>query len=454
SLATANNRFNSFGIRPKRRRWVGKAGIALVVTLALFVNYLGLFVQPTQAAAPGGEWWDGNYQYRKKITVTTGANSPSGGYNGYTVRFTIDTLTDDAKFLDNCNDLRIARWNGTGWDELVRHVISNDCKNAATDVRFKLAADISASSSDDDYYAYYGYSSAGAPTAVSTTNVYIWYDDASSDRESSYTQGRVDESAHGGGWANSLAWNLGGYYTFDTGDNFTDSFRPTGITERDVYVEYEEYHTNAYPTDMTSGPLIRWVGTGSGATETSSHWYFYEMADSTQQAGAYTSHDDITADTRSTVVVSNGTLGTFPNSTWTKLGLAAYGINDTNLWAFYDTTPTSTELGGFGATARFTGTHAAASDNENSGQMGFWVQQDAARVKNVLSRRYTNPEPTLVLATEEVVPELVLLLFPLAILFPIVFGKLRSGQELASFLPNFLTSNSEKIKTPEDNYED
>lgn len=345
-------------------------------------------------------WWDSSYHYRRNINVTTGSNTPYNGYNGYTVQFTIDTqsLISGGKMQSSGNDLRIVYLNGADWEEIDRHVI--DINTATTKVRFRLRNNISASSFDDNYYLYYSNMAAGSgPTNLS--NVYLWYDDASTDREAQYTQGRLDETAHGGSWRNSVTWNAGGYYSYDTNDNYADSLRPTGLTERDVYVEYEEYNSNAYTIDMTSGPILRWVGTGSGGTETSSHWYYYEMADSAYLPGSYASHDDITADNRGSVVIAYGLLGTFPQLSYTRLALAAWGVNPTNLKAWYDATPTQSGSGSFGISGRFSGTHAAASDNEGAGQVGIWLQQDAGRVRNILIRRYVEPEPSLIIGSED-----------------------------------------------------
>ena len=359
---------------------------------------VGLELQNTVNSQNDGSqsnWWDSSWGYRKQLYVITGSNTPYGNYSGYTVQFTTDT-SDSNKFQTDGDDLRIVYWNSTEYVELDREILYPG--TSSTTVRFKLQANISASSNDNDYYMYYGNNGASAGPS-NKSNVYLWYDDASVDRKSQYTQGRVDLTAHRGAWADSIAWNSAGYYTFDTGDNFADSLRPTDLAERDIYVEYEEYQTGAYETDMTSGPLVRWVGTGSGGTEDSSHWYYYEMADSTFQTRSYASHDDITADDRDggNEVVTFGQLGDFPANTWTRLGIAAWGADGTNLKAYYNN-----ESGGWGG-YRFSGTHAAVSDNSDPGQFGLWLQQDTGRIRNILARRYTKPEPNISINPEEAI---------------------------------------------------
>ena len=99
-------------------------------------------------------WWDSSYNRRIRLDVATGASSPSGGYNGYTVRLaSFDTadLVSTGKMQANCDDLRAVRWDSgaSAWTELDRDMSS--CNTTSTIVSFKLQADIAASSSDDSY---------------------------------------------------------------------------------------------------------------------------------------------------------------------------------------------------------------------------------------------------------------------------------------------------------------
>jgi hypothetical protein len=139
------------------------------------------------AVAATDLWWDNGYGNRFNVNVTVGPNSPDKGYNGYTARVvTLDTqaLVAAGQLQADCSDLRMTYFDGVGWQELPRHVIG--CNTGQTDVRFMLVADIVVGGSDDNYYLYHGNASAGAPPAVSPTNVYLWYDDASADRSRSY----------------------------------------------------------------------------------------------------------------------------------------------------------------------------------------------------------------------------------------------------------------------------
>ena len=125
------------------------------------------------------------------------------------------------------------------------------------------------------------------------------------------------------------------------------------------------------------------------------------MADSAFLPARCDAHDNIKEDDRQNTVVGHELLGTFPQNAWTKIALSSWGINPTNLRAWFDSTPMASEAGGFGAIKRFSGTNASAYDNEGAGQAGIWAQQSAGRLQNLAIRRCTDPEPTLSLGAEE-----------------------------------------------------
>jgi MSHA biogenesis protein MshQ len=350
-------------------------------------------------------WWDGQFGYRQQVLVETGSNTPHNGYIGYTVRLeNLDTasLVAAGRLSANCDDLRVAYWDGSNWTQLDRHLI--DCNTAATDLRFMLQAEIADNSSDGGYYLYYGSASAGSPNPLATDNVYLWYDDASSNRLSSYIQGRGDDW-HGTGWRDSFSWNGAGYYTYDTGDNYTDSLR-RAVAERDLYIEADFYHFTAYDFDMTSGLTVRYLSSGgSGASESSSHYYVTNRADSPFQISTGYTHDlSIMKDNRGDIAIGPADGESAPaisGNQWRKQALAIWGINDTN-GKFWDD-DISANVGPMGwptKTESKSGTDA--SDREGEGDAGLIVAQDGALVDNLLIRRYTEPEPTLTPMTVEI----------------------------------------------------
>ena len=183
-------------------------------------------------------WWGTAYLQRFEVNVTTGATKPDRGYDGYTARIpALDTVTliVVGEMQADCSDLRVTYYDGLGWQELPRHVLS--CNTAATDIRFALAVDTAAGGNDDNCYLYHNNAAPAALPAVSETNVYLWYYDVSIDRSGSYTRGRIGPW-HGSGWDDSLVWSGAGYYTYDNGDNFASGYR-IAIDERDVYAETE-----------------------------------------------------------------------------------------------------------------------------------------------------------------------------------------------------------------------
>ena len=157
--------------------------LALMTTVIVFFTFLPI----AHSAAPPGEWWNANYGLCKKITITAGStNVPSG----YSVSFTEDTATliTNSRLRSDGNDWRVVYWNGSSWVELDRWVddiIGDGWNSANTITWFKTQAGITASSSDDNYYVYYGYSgeTQAAPAYMSdsmgadvASNVF-WYAD-------------------------------------------------------------------------------------------------------------------------------------------------------------------------------------------------------------------------------------------------------------------------------------
>ncbi len=129
-----------------------------------------------EAAAPPGEWWNAGYRYRQKLNLTAGATAIP---TQYSVRLQLDhsALVFASQSLASGNDVRVAYWNGSGWVELDR-VLDDQAtwNNAATRIWFRTQALIGASSTDDNYYLYYGNSGAGTPP-TNWANVFLFYDD-------------------------------------------------------------------------------------------------------------------------------------------------------------------------------------------------------------------------------------------------------------------------------------
>jgi peptidoglycan hydrolase-like protein with peptidoglycan-binding domain len=339
-------------------------------------------------------WWDGSYGYRQQITVTTGTNSPFNGYTGYSVQFTTDTATliDDSKLRADCDDLRIAFWSGSLWTELDRDLYSCDAAN--TEVWFQLQEDIAASSSAANYYLYYGNASASDPPA-NRSNVYLHYNDWSTDRLSEYAIGRQDDW-HGTGSYTGFTWDSGNErVNFDTSDDSTGGLRLPSFGERDVYVEQLVRYTGCFEADITQGLTARYLGDGTS----SDNWYAFVQANSTGcSSGPYT-NPVMQKDTRT----DGGFCGSGAGSEWALDGsthrqaFAIWGVNDTNMKGWLDKSPRKPSEAADLACSD-------ASDHENAGDVAWMQAQVTGSFDDFLVRRYTEPEPTISLGGEETAP--------------------------------------------------
>ncbi len=391
-----------------------------LIALALLV----LGAAPADAAT--NLWWDTAYQNRFNVAITTGAIAPEKGYDGYTARIAVlDTaaLIAAGEMQSDCSDLRIVYYDGLSWSELPRHVLN--CNSAQTDVRFMMTADVPASSQDDNYYLYHNNPAPGPLPAVNETNVYLWYDDARTNRIASYIRGRVDPW-HGTGWDDSLFYQ-GNTYRYDNGDNFTSGYR-RDVDERDVYIEAEFRHERCYPLNITTGLLVRGaISSGSGGSETSDTYYATNRGEFPNQgqssgctAGGYTHDGSIIKDDRQNIVVAGPNPGDVQRNRWRRQGLAAWSVGPTQL-AFWDEDDSSDwDALGYPSAANL---HVqgidSVNENTNRGFVAIMTAQDRGRIRNILVRRFVNDEPSIVLTPESRSPVLVLTKSALTVYDPI-----------------------------------
>ena len=361
------------------------------------------------AIAATSLWWDTSYLLRFNVAVTSGANVPDKGYVDYTARISpLDTqaLIAAGDMRADCSDLRMTYYDGISWQELPRHVIG--CNTGATDIRFALVADIPASTTDDNYYLYYSNGTPAALPAMTETNVYLWYDDASIDRSASYIRGRID-NWHGNGWDNSLAWNPAGYYTYDNGDNFTSGYR-RDVDERDVFIEAEFYHSGCYQLNITSGLLTRGViQSGTLGTESSNHYYASNRGEYPGcTTSGYTHDGDVVSGNRQTIVVDGVNPPDIVANVWRRQAIATWLVNPTNATFWDEDLTASWAALGFPSGANVQVTGSDDPDDEGRGFAAIMTAQDDARLRNILIRRFIDPEPGLVLTAESQPPALIL----------------------------------------------
>ncbi|MEX2158192.1 MAG: hypothetical protein WEB04_02200, partial [Dehalococcoidia bacterium] len=373
----------------------GRARLLPLVVLALAVLAILAVVssggsEPSLAAAPSGSWWDVSYAHRVQLTVTTGANDPFNGYGGYSASATVDTaaLVTAGRLQSDCDDLRVVRWNGAAWDELDRDLYS--CNSALTELWFKLQAGIAASSSDDNYYLYYD--NAGATAAPSNrSQVYLHYNDWSSDTLAQYAVGRQDDWI-GTGTYTGFTWNsIDQRVDFDTGAGATGGLRLGTFGERDVYIEQLVRYTNCYAPDVTQGPMARYSGDGTS----SDNYYAFVQASSDGCDVAPYSSPAVQKDTRTDTGICAGAGGELAlDGSTHRQAFAIWGAGSTNLTGWIDATPRK-------PSETPDVTCADSTDHQNAGDVAWTFAQVAGSVDDLLVRRYTSPEPSIAIGVEE-----------------------------------------------------
>ena len=357
--------------RPFGRHLQNPFMLAGWLTALLF--FVSIF-QPLYAAAPAGQWWDTNHTYRQALTVTTGASAPLNRYNGYTAMRSLNTSTliGAGKLLASCDDLRVVWWNGSAWVELDRHIVN--CNTAATQVWFKLRADIGDSASDDNYYLYYGNPAAGAGP-VNKNNVYVYYDDFES-----YTLGSPSS-----GWVmivgNATVENHAGSKALrmhaasnNTRINLRKDISPA---ERDILVEADCKIDTTVASNGYCGPGARW----SGTTSANESGYMGEIRYSTDQSLAQ-KYVTGTWGGVGTAVNETVTRGTYYRVRLTAVGTAIKMYRDGTLKVnATDSSLSSADMLGIDAF------------NAATAQYEF--------LDNYLARRFVEAEPSVAAASEE-----------------------------------------------------
>ena len=206
--------------------------------LSLLAFVVLMFEVPVASAiAPPGQWWNTSYPQRIRVSVTT----TTSVVTGYSAAIVLNhaSLVTAGKSLASGDDVRVVYWNGAAWTELDRVLDNSSSWNSATTtVWFKTQAAIGTNTFDDNYYVYYGNSSAGAPPA-NTGNVFLMYDDfngASLDG-SKWAVASGSATVAGGLLtvnANSTVWATAAY-SFATGTRWEARLRLSTANPATVY---------------------------------------------------------------------------------------------------------------------------------------------------------------------------------------------------------------------------
>lgn len=334
---------------------VRKAAIKFTLNIAVLLIAFLTFASIAQAAAPANEWWDSNYQYRYKVSVTAGTtNVPTD----YSVRIEFDhaALVTAVKSLSSGDDIRIAYWNGSTWTELDRRLDDQSSwDSATTQVWFRTQAAINATETDDDYYLYYGYSSAASPPTT-WSNVFLFYDDFN---DGSFDTGRwtcvsgtCTESGGNltlGSWGKAWATAT---YAFGT-----DTRWETRVQLGSDFAQYFNYCAAVNTSDWSDDWIDMWSTSSAHQLETA--------------------------------VNTTGSSDTYTNPSPTSFHVYAFNREGASAVRFYQDT---TQIGYRtdyipGGNLRF----LSNNDNDTSSQIHDWVRV----------RKYVDPEPTNVTGGEE-----------------------------------------------------
>jgi len=123
-------------------------------------------------AGTKADWWNDHWQHRQRVDIT---NNESSDLTDFQVKITLDTATliTDGKMQSNCNDIRIADYNG---NELPFWIEENDpgCNNASTEIWVKIPT---IPADGGTIYLYYGNPSASASPKQNGEQVFDFFDD-------------------------------------------------------------------------------------------------------------------------------------------------------------------------------------------------------------------------------------------------------------------------------------
>ncbi len=312
-------------------------------------------------------WWNTSYKYRRQITITN--NSSSTLPSGYSVKIVLDhrSLVNEGKSLASGDDLRIIYFNGTTNLELDR-VNETSFNSPATEIWFKTQASIPPSSSDSNYFLYYGNPSASDP-AQNKENVYLFFDDFESGNLNKWTV-QIDEV-----WSVASDKSYSGDRSLKIKNNINDTHKwitANGINESNLYFESYWRMKKSAKLDIAQGvrcssslPINQYETNLEG----SDGWDIAKLID-----GNWT---EITENT-----------GTPVNNRWIKITTIIFGtkmkvLKDDSV--LIDWTDVGEEL--------------------NSGTIGFraWKARRGARwwIDDVKVRKYIDPEPSLALGEEK-----------------------------------------------------
>ena len=151
--------------------------------------------------------------------------------------------------------------------------------------------------------------------------------------------------------------------------------------------------------NKTTGVLTRGIiASGTAGTETSAHYYASNRGHYPGcNTGGYTQDGDIFKNQRANIAVNGANPANVIANQWRRQGLASWLVNPTNLSFWDEDNAANWAALGFpdAGNLHVSGTDAAGGDHEGRGFAGVMTAQDVSRLRNILIRRYIDPEPVL-----------------------------------------------------------
>ncbi len=346
------------------------------------------------SASPQVSVWPIGYTRRRSIDIATGPNTPFNGYQGYTVRITgFDTATEVAEgdMRADGNDLRVMFWDGSSWIDVPR--IVTGFNTADTHIIFQCQTDIPASGIDSNHFIYFGNPAAGPPLAVDNTNVYLFFDDFSTNPFSGASRltRAMAVDIHGDRYS-APGYQAGAQRVrFNTNDNFASDMYVdnAGFSngEQDVLITVDHFASATFPIDATDVIVARLSAINTSSTHVYAHY----------SHGSYGDSPAIAWDTW-----TNGERNTLGG---TAVPTTYWPLDEARTWAFavfgtaarfWDDGDLDTEPWFTSETPLLSGTTPAPQP----GYMGVAPAQSRGWWDNLIIRRYTEPEPVTSLGPE------------------------------------------------------
>lgn len=171
-------RTGSFAPRHRARARPARPGVLVLVVLLLAAMHQLSAPQPQASAAPPGDW-SSSYAHKRLINIDASTSAVPAGYQ-IDVTFDHGALVAAGQSLASGNDVRVVYWSGQTYTEVDRVLaVGSSWNSSATKIYFKSINGLAASSTNTDFYLFYGNPAAGSPPA-DPNNVYDLYEDWSS----------------------------------------------------------------------------------------------------------------------------------------------------------------------------------------------------------------------------------------------------------------------------------